>query len=89
MLITYPKIEKLSRRLDASCGLIQAAHAASLITAEVNQELHKQALCYAGLLQDVEQGSADTDNANIQDMFECVDQFCTLIEDELKPRVAA
>lgn len=89
MLITYPKIEKLSRRLDASCGLIQAAHSANLITGVVSQELHKQALCYAGLLQDIGQGTADTDSSNIQSMFECVDQFCTLIEDELRPVVAA
>ncbi|WP_455233294.1 hypothetical protein [Geopseudomonas aromaticivorans] len=83
VIITYPKTERLKGRLDAACGLIQKAHAAELIDQATSDELHKQALCYAGLLLDVIDGRADTDSDEVQAMYQSVDNFCTLIEGEL------
>lgn len=89
MLITYHKIDRLQRRLDAACGVIQQALDEHRITTAVHQELHKQSLCYAGLIHDINTGTANAEDKHIQAMFECIESHCALIETELLPRTAA
>jgi hypothetical protein len=74
--------QQLAKRLDDCAGIIGSA---SKLKKETRSKLLSESAVYAALLSDIIEGRAHAEGEPARVLTSSIEDFCTMIETELKP----